>query len=274
MPAGTRLLITVDTVVAGVHADLSLTGVDDLGWKALAAAVSDIAAMGGEVGHAVVSVAGPGSKAIDLDALYDGLAASAAAHGCSVIGGDLVEAPALVVTVAVTGSCSGAPVRRAGARAGDAVFLTRAVGASAAGLRVYRAGVAAPNEVEAALMRTHARPTAQVAAGGAARRGGATAMIDISDGLAADLGHLADASGVGIALTEVPVAPGATLEEALGGGEDYALAFCAADAASVGAAFAAAGEAAPIRIGVCTAETGVVTFDGRRLERTGWEHPW
>jgi thiamine-monophosphate kinase len=274
MPAGTRLLVTVDTVVAGVHADLSLTGVDDLGWKALAAAVSDIAAMGGEVGHALVSVAGPGAGSVDLDALYEGLAASALAHGCPVIGGDLVDAPVLVVTVAVTGSCPGEPVRRDGAHVGDAVFVTRPVGASAAGLRVYRAGAVAPTDAEMALMRAHARPSAQVGAGGAARRAGATAMIDISDGLVADLGHLADASGVGIDLTDVPVATSATLEEALGGGEDYALAFCSAQPAAVAAAFADANEAPPIRIGVCTADAGVVTFEGRQVARSGWEHPW
>jgi thiamine-monophosphate kinase len=268
-PGGGVLLFSVDSVVAGVHADLRLTGIDDLGWKALAAAVSDIAAMGGEAPRAVVSVAGSRAAAVDLDALYEGLGASAKWHGCPVVGGDLVESPALVVTVAVTGWSDGPPVLRGGARPGDEVWLTRPVGASAAGLRLYRAG-----EPGAALRRAHARPEAQLAAGRAARRAGATAMIDVSDGLSADLGHLADASGVGIGLDTVPVADGATWEEALGGGEDFALAFCAPDGEAVLAAFEAAGESPPLPIGSCTPGAGELTLKGTPLARSGWQHRW
>jgi thiamine-monophosphate kinase len=274
LPPGDHILFAADTVVAGVHADLALTGLDDLGWKALTAAVSDVAAMGGEVGVAVVTVAGP--PGTDLGRLYEGLGAAAAAFHCPIVGGDLTNAGDLVVTVAVTGSCAGEPVLRSGARSGDTIWVSRPVGASAAGLRRYRALASGEAEMaeDAVLLRAHARPTAELAAGQAARRAGARAMIDVSDGLAADLGHIAVASKVGMRLDRVPVARGASREEALGGGEDFALAFCAPDAGPVLEAFS--GLAAPIRIGVCTSDAGALIVEGTRLEgrQGGWEHRW
>ena len=223
LPGGARLLLAADAVVAGVHADLSLTGLDDLGWKAMAVNVSDIAAMGGRPGHALVTVAGPAGT--DLDLLYRGIAEAAAAYRCPVVGGDLANAPVLVVTVAVTGTFDGAPLLRSGASPGDLVYVTGPLGLAAAGLRLLKEGKEAP----VAAGMAHRRPRPAVAAGLAARAAGATAMIDISDGLAADLGHLADASGVGLALADVPIGEAATAEEALSGGEDYVLAFTAPD---------------------------------------------
>lgn len=259
------LLLAVDSVVAGVHADLTLTGVADLGWKALAASVSDIAAMGGEPGHALVSVAGPPSA--DLVGLYEGVGAAAVAFACPVVGGDLVNSADLVVSVAVTGWCDGAPVSRSGAHPGDEIWVTGPLGGSAAGLRALRAGRPGDEAV-----RGHARPVARLAEGRAARAAGATAMIDISDGLAADLNHLAAASGVGVRLEEVPVHPSATLEEALGGGEDFELAFCVPAGAEVVEAFD--GLLTPIRIGRCSAAPAERTLAGRRLDTAGWEHRW
>jgi thiamine-monophosphate kinase len=271
------LLFAVDTVVGGVHADLALTGIDDLGWKAMTSSVSDLAAMGGEPGHAVISVAGP--PGTDLPALYDGLSAAALEYGCPIVGGDLTNADTLVVTVAVTGYCPESPVLRSGARAGDDVWVTGPLGASAAGLRTYRAeaGQRAPEDdlspVErTSLLAAHARPRALLAAGRAARRAGATAMIDVSDGLAADLGHISEMSGVGVRLETVPVARGATLEEALGGGEDFVLAFCAPPAAEVGLSFD--GLSLPVRIGTCTADREERTLSGRPLPAAGWQHRW
>jgi thiamine-monophosphate kinase len=272
--AGDHVLFAADTVVAGVHADLALTGLEDLGWKALTAAVSDVAAMGGEAGVAVVTVAGP--PGTDLVRLYEGLGAAAATFHCPIVGGDLTNAGNLVVTVAVTGSCTGEPVLRSGARAGDIIWVSRPVGASAAGLRRYRALAVgeAGMEEDPVLLRAHARPEAELAAGQAARRAGARAMIDVSDGLAADLGHIAAASGVGMRLDRVPIARGASREEALGGGEDFALAFCAPERAPVVETFA--GLAPPIRIGVCTADPGAFIVEGTPLEgrQGGWEHRW
>ncbi len=272
-PTG-RMLLAADAVVAGVHADLSLTGVDDLGWKAVVANVSDVAAMGGRPVHALVTVAGPAGT--DLDALYDGIAQAADAYGCPVVGGDLVGSPVLVVTVAITGSVPGDAVLRSGARPGDGLWVTGPLGGSAAGLRLLRARAAGglpgglPPEVAASRMADHARPRADLDGGQAARRAGASAMIDVSDGLAADLGHLADASGVGFRLDDVPVAAGATEEEAVAGGEDYRLIFSAPDQETVLTAFA--GLATPSRVGTCVADGAERTLRGQRLDPAGWQH--
>jgi thiamine-monophosphate kinase len=263
---GSWLLLAADTVVAGVHADLALTGLDDLGWKALVASVSDVAAMGGTPEHALVTVAGP--PGTDLARLYDGLAEAAAAYACPIVGGDLANADCLVVTVAITGRCPGPPVRRDGAQSGDAIWVSGPLGASAAGLRALRTG----GDVDANLERAHARPAARVPAGTAARRAGGTAMIDVSDGLAADVDHIASSSGVGVRLEAIPVAEGATRDDALYGGEDFALVFCAPATAPVAEAFSELD--APTRIGTCTADPGERTLDGHPFEPGGWEHHW
>jgi thiamine-monophosphate kinase len=268
-PSGWQLL-AADTVVEGVHADLSLTGLDDLGWKVMAANVSDVAAMGGLPDKALVAVSGPPHT--DLDLLYRGIASAAACFTCPVIGGDLTNAPVLVVTVAITGRVEGAPVLRSGARPGDGIWVTGPLGASAAGLRSYRRGGPPADPVDQVLRAAHARPRPALRAGSAARLAGATAMIDVSDGLSADLGHLADASGVGFRLERVPVAEGATEPDALGGGEDYVLVFTAPDAAAVKAAFAHLSP--PELIGVCTEDPRERLFRGAPLPPTGWEHDW
>ena len=263
-PDGGVLLLAADSVVAGVHADLSLTTIADLGWKALAACLSDIGAMGGEPRWALVTVAGPAGTR--LDSLYSGISEAAREFGCPVVGGDLSSAPALVVTVAVTGHCAEAPVLRSGARAGDGVWVTGPLGGSAAGLRSLRSG----GDPAGPLERAHARPVPRLTEGRAALKAGATAMIDVSDGLAADLGHIAAASGVGISLDELPVADGATREEALSGGEDFELAFCLPPGSEVGESFGSLRR--PVRIGECTAGHGGVRLAGADLEVSGWEH--
>jgi len=267
-PKGEWLVLAADTVVAGVHADLSLTDLDDLGWKAVAANVSDIAAMGACPSHLLVTVAGPPDT--DLDLLYRGITQAAAAWSCPVVGGDLANASILVVTVTITGSLPGPPIQRRGAHPGDGIWVTGALGLSAAGLRELRkvgkgATGLAPDR--------HRRPQPSVAAGLAARAAGATAMIDVSDGLAADLGHLADASGVGLAVDYVPLGEGATEQEAIAGGEDYVLAFTAADDAAVLHAFAALPP--PMRIGTCQGDPNLRRILGRPFpQHAGWEHEW
>ena len=271
------MLLAADAVVAGVHCDLDLVGLDDMGWKALVANVSDVAAVGGRPCYAVVTVSGPLAK-LDFDLLYDGLIAASRTYDCAIVGGDLSSSPTLVVSVAVVGDGGTGeprPVLRSGARPGDTLFTTGPLGSSAAGLELLRSGrvADAPD-----LVLSHRRPRARLDEGTAARAAGATAMIDVSDGLASDLRHLADASGVGVVLDRVPVAIGVSRVSddpealALGGGEDYELLFTASDPDRVASTFADLGLGTPLRIGRCTDDPAERRLRDGDLPVLGWEH--
>jgi thiamine-monophosphate kinase len=261
------IAVAADALVAGIHADLTLTSVADLGWKALAANISDLAAMGLVAERAVVTVSGPPDT--DVDGLYDGLEAAARCFDCPVVGGDLTEAPTLVVSVTALANAavSPAPVFRSGARDGDQIWVSGGLGAAAAGLRGLRAGRDEPQ-----LAAAHARPLPRVAEGVAARELGATAMIDISDGFAADLTHMLDASGVGCAVEGLPVTPGATLEEALGGGEDFELVWCTPAGFDVVGYFVGRGLRQPTLVGRCTADPASRRLGTGELISVGWRH--
>lgn len=272
-PTTDALLLCSDAAVAGIHADLELVGMGDFGWKALVACLSDIAAMGGQPRWALVTISGELGPA-DFGLLYDGLLEAAAEYGCEVVGGDVTGGEALVVSVALVGSAQ-VPVRRSGARPGQTLYSTGALGGAAAGLRALRQGLVEGLE---ASVRAQRRPRARIAEGRCAARAGATAMIDVSDGLGLDLHRLADASGVGIHLTHLPVLAeiAAVVDDpdaaALGGGEDYELVFTADDPSAVEREFDAAGLARPVVIGVVTsAEEGCRWRDGE-LPRSGWRH--
>jgi thiamine-monophosphate kinase len=236
------LLLAADAVVAGVHTPPGVP-IEDIGWKAVVVNVSDIAAMGGRPLHLLVTVAAP--PGTDLDRLFHGVAEASETYACPVVGGDLTTADSFVVSVAVTGTVDGTPVSRSGASPGEAIYVTGPLGAAAASGWTRR-------------------PLARVAEGVAARTAGATAMIDVSDGLVADLGHIAAESGVGFALDELPVAAEATLEQALTGGDDYELVFTASGARTPPG----------FRIGVCTADPAERTLNGQALPdgAGGWEH--
>jgi len=265
---GALLAIAADAVVAGVHADLALTSVADLGWKALAVNVSDLAAMGCVADRALVTVSGPAGS--DVDGLYEGLLAAAAAFRCPIVGGDLTGGPGLVVSVSVIGDGGGVPppVLRSGARPGDEIWLTGPVGAAAAGLRALRAG-----HRDGPLVEAHARPIPRIREGQVARASLASAMIDVSDGFSADLAHLLDASGVGCDLDGVPVAEGATEDDALAGGDDYQLVICCPADAQLLARFREAGLADPVLVGTCGADPGRRLLAGAPLAARGWVHP-
>jgi thiamine-monophosphate kinase len=282
VPGGGPLVVSVDSVVEGVHVDLSLCSPADVGWKALMGALSDLAAMGASpLGALVALCVPPGSGDGSLArGVMGGVAEASDATACPIVGGDVSSAAGLVVAVTVLGTVAAGeadgtrpPVSRSGALAGDVLLATGPCGASAAGLRALRQGAAVAS-AHADSVRAYRRPVARLREGELTRRHGAHAMIDVSDGVALDLHRLADASGVGFALDTVPVAEGALLEEALGGGEDYELlvAISPHDADALAAAFAAEGLRPPARLGSVGADPFERTLEGVPMDPIGWRH--
>ncbi|MBW1992427.1 MAG: thiamine-phosphate kinase [Deltaproteobacteria bacterium] len=239
---GDRLLLwTVDTLVEGVHFDLSYTSLRQLGRKALAVNVSDIAAMGGEPAYALLSLGWPpGRELAAALAVGQGLAEAAREYHVAVVGGDTVASPpGITVTVAVLGRVPRAELlTRAGAKVGDHIYVTGNLGEAAAGLEILRRGWQAPADLAGPLVRAHLEPVPRVAAGRLlAQNRLATSAIDLSDGVATDLLHICRTSGVGARLEAeaIPWSSGvewvarelgrSPLDLALKGGEDYHLLF-------------------------------------------------
>jgi thiamine-monophosphate kinase len=262
-----QALISTDMAVLGVHLDATLFPLEDLGFKAVASAVSDLAAMGGRPRGAVVAVSAP--PGTDLEELHRGIADAAVITSCPIVGGDLTRGNDVSVAVTVFGECPGGDaVLRSGARPGEKILVSGPLGRSSAGLRRRRAGAALQDE----LVVAHRRPWPRLAEGIAARGAGASAMMDLSDGLGLDLHRLADASNVGFVLDGVPVAEGATEQEAISGGEDYELLIVTPNVERLRMIFADRGLRQPIQIGWTVEDVSERTLRGERFERKGWQH--
>jgi thiamine-monophosphate kinase len=259
-----RVVATTDVLVEGVHFRRDWSTAYDVGRKAAAANLADVAAMGGTATSLLVGLAAPGDLPVEwATGLADGLRDEAAVVGAVVVGGDTVSCDRIVVSVTALGDLAGrAPVTRAGARPGDRIVLAGAVGRSAAGLALLlRAG-----RTDGPLVQAHRRPSPPYALGPALAEAGATAMCDVSDGLVQDLGHLAAASGVRIVVDSalLALAEGVTVDDALTGGEDHAL------VAAVPADVALPEGVTPIG----TVEPGEpgVTVLGAQPTTSSWEH--
>jgi thiamine-monophosphate kinase len=282
---GGTAVVTQDLLVEGVHFRRETTGTRDLGHKALAVNLSDLAAMAAEPVAALVGLCLPPGDVDgdEVDELYSGLEALAARHGVTVAGGDVTAGPALVLAVTAVGRVAEGvpPVLRGGGRPGDVLCVTGALGASAAGLLLVERpelAAAVPGAVAERLRAAHLRPEPRVAAGRSLARAGARAMLDVSDGLALDALRMAGASGVRAVLEpgSLPVAEGvAEVAAAAGqdarrlaaaGGEDYELL-----AAIPASRLEAARRAAPCPLTpVGRLEEGAPELRG--LEPGGWEH--
>jgi thiamine-monophosphate kinase len=281
VPAGRQLVACTDTLVAGVHFPVGTTP-EDIGWKALAVNLSDLAAMGAEPAWALLALTLPDADAAFVERFAEGFAELARAHGVALVGGDTTQGPFAVTVTALGFVPHDLALTRGGARVGDAVFVTGTLGDAAGALRVLRDSGENAVELQA---RLH-RPQPRIAAG-LALRGVASACIDVSDGLLADLDHVCAASNVGaeIEADALPVSPALTAsfdaktcrDLALAGGDDYELCFTAPAAreTEIVEALARIGCGAT-RIGRIVAGSGVRVLDvgGNEIEiaHAGWEH--
>ena len=233
-------LATVDSLIQDVHFSLDITPWQELGWKALAVNLSDIAAMGGVPRYALVSLALPNHTEIDdVTALYRGMIELAQQSAVAIVGGDTTSAPLVAITITIFGSASNQNqhiLARSAARVGDKIAVTGYVGAAAAGWEMLSKQLQFDLQATTRLKQAFLHPHPRIAEGQLLVSQGVKAAIDISDGLIADLKHICQASRVGarIEIDRVPVEPAVkanlgdrALELALSGGEDYELLFTA-----------------------------------------------
>lgn len=257
-----RVVATTDVLVEGVHFRREWSSAYDVGRKAAAANLADVAAMGATATALLVGLAAPGDLPVAwATSLADGLRDEAALTGAVVVGGDTVTGERIVVSVTALGDLAGrAPVTRAGAQPGDVVVVAGRLGWSSAGLALLERG-----ELDGAEQDAHRRPTPPYAAGPVLADAGATAMCDVSDGLVADLGHLARASGVVVDLDSGRLADDAREpRHVLHGGEDHALVATLPPGAGLP-------EGCRV-IGRVSAGAPAVLLDGEPVEPQGWQH--
>jgi thiamine-monophosphate kinase len=272
-------VLTVDAQIEGVHFRQDLLSPEDIGWRAVVAAASDILAMGAIPSAALSALTLPNGYANDdFQSLVEGLALGAEATFARIVGGNLSRASVLTLTTTVVGAPIGEAIGRAGARIGDALYVTGTLGASALGFRMLDSGLDGGKDAEPFVSRWRRPPSRRGIVDAVAHV--ATACIDVSDGCLQDLGHLCAASNVGaeIQAGALPLDDGFEaacaavgedpVELALAGGEDYELLFTAPRSKEA--------DAVATAIGTITAggDISVIGADGRRLEiaTAGFRH--
>jgi thiamine-monophosphate kinase len=282
------MVVTADILVQDRHFDLGFSSPPDVGFKALTVNVSDVAAMGATPRYAVVSLGAPaGTDVAVLEGIYEGIAESADEHGVAIVGGDTTGSPVLLLSIALIGEATeGRALPRSGALEGDFICVTGALGAAVAGLQLHRRNdqpARAVLERFPGLATAHRRGRARVAEGRAAARGGAHAMIDVSDGLVADLGHICETSGLGAVLDtgKIPIDRGveeaaavigvSPLDLALHGGDDYELVI-AVPRELVDALGKDISQTPLSVIGRFVAGSGVSLETGETVQPRGWDH--
>lgn len=267
-----HVVVSTDLLVEGRHFRRDWATAEDVGHRAAAQNLSDINAMGGRGHSLTIGLGAPADLPVSWALEFaEGFAAECELVGASVIGGDLTRSDQVVIAVTVFGACTHTPVLRSGAQPGDVLALNGRQGWSAGGLAVLSRGFRSPR----ALVEAYRRPEPPYQAGPAAAEAGATSMIDVSDGLIADAGHLAESSGVAIDIEterlEIPeplhavaAATGSDpISFVLGGGEDHSLL----------ATFADAQVPEGWRVIGSVAEGSGVTVDGAAYDgQTGWTH--
>ena len=279
-------LTTTDTMVEGVHFLHDNVSWRDLGWKALAVNLSDIAAMGGLPLHALVTLGlKPQTEVDDVKALYEGMLSACSEYGCAIAGGDMVRSPVTFVTIAVVGTATERLLTRSAAQPGDLVAVTGPLGCSAGGLKAHLDGLTLDEDLKEHLNDAHVHPVPRLREGQALVREGVRAAMDVSDGLIDDLTKLAVSSGVGavVCASQAPVDtylkrafPQDHLQLALNGGEDYELLFTGSQEVVTGA-LAALGPSASIigrLVAECPGRVRVLDDNGTDIDiaRRGWDH--
>jgi len=280
-------LATTDTLVQNIHFDLSVISWRELGWKAMAVNLSDIAAMGGIPEYALISLALPSELEVEnVSDFFQGMVELADKFEVAIAGGNLASSPNVVITVTVTGRSKDKRVlKRSTAIPGEQIAVTGFLGLSAAGLKMLQGKAKLDDETTDILRQAHFRPTPRIKEGQLLLQQGVNVAIDISDGLIADLGHLCQASKVNakIEIDRVPVHPLVKAnfpdyqELALSGGEEYELVFTAdkvtmekvkrALDCPVSVIGEITDESLPIRVILVNSKGNAVT-----PTKTGWEH--
>jgi len=282
-------LATVDSFIQDVHFSLATASWNELGWKALAASLSDIAAMGGVPRYALVSLALPGHTEVeDVTALYKGMIDLAQQFEVAIVGGDTSSAPVVAITITVLGSTRSEDkciLTRSAARPGDKIAVTGYLGGAAAGSEMLTKKLQFDPEATASLKGAFLHPYPRIAEGQLLADQGVKTAIDISDGLISDLSHICKASQVSarIEVDRVPIQPAVranfgdrALELALSGGEDYELLFTGSAEVIDKVRMVAS---CPITVigEIIAGKLGEITLvDSKRnpfnLHKAGWEH--